>query len=237
MQSYRTLSKRLPATITKRVFSPTTTRTMAYFPRSLVASDTPSSFTPLFRLLDDFDTYSNSGRQHTHKSHVRSFQPKFDLKELPETYELHGELPGVDQKDVEIEFTEPQTITIRGRVERQYTSGTPPSGAIESGKGSATITESGEHARPPKPSVEDEDTAANDSTVTVSQDKKAEGSETPEADVKYWVSERSIGEFARSFNFPTRVDQDQVKASIKDGILTVIVPKAKKHESRKITIS
>ncbi len=51
------------------------------------------------------------------------------------------------------------------------------------------------------------------------------------------MSERSVGEFSRSFSFPVRVDQDAVKASMKNGILSILVPKAKKHESRKIDIS
>ena len=58
-----------------------------------------------------------------------------------------------------------------------------------------------------------------------------------ESDERYWVSERRVGEFSRSFSFPTRVDQDQVMASMKNGILSILVPKAKKTEGRKITIS
>ena len=54
---------------------------------------------------------------------------------------------------------------------------------------------------------------------------------------KYWLTERSVGEFSRSFNFPTRVEQDLVSASFKDGILTVVVPKAKKHETRRIAVN
>lgn len=54
---------------------------------------------------------------------------------------------------------------------------------------------------------------------------------------RYWVSERSVGEFQRTFNFPGKVDRDAVKASLKNGILTVVVPKLKKEaESRKIVI-
>jgi HSP20 family molecular chaperone IbpA len=45
---------------------------------------------------------------------------------------------------------------------------------------------------------------------------------------QYWVSERSYGEFA---------EHDDVQASMKNGILSVVIPKARKHEGRKITIS
>lgn len=231
--SYRALSSRLPVshTITKRFRSPKVTRNMSFFPRALIGSDPNTSFTPLFRLLDDFDNYSRGtgGHQH-HRSHLKSFNPRFDVKELADGYELHGELPGVEQKDVEIEFTDSQTITIRGRTERSYTAGSPPA-ALEEGKKAGAITE-GTANEPHKATVEDEDAVAKTSKAAPASDAPQEQKD----DEKYWVSERSVGEFARSFSFPARVDQDAVKASMKNGILSIMVPKAKKHESRKIVI-
>jgi len=162
---------------------------------------------------------------------MKTFQPKFDVKELPQAYELHGEFPGIEQKDIDIEFTDAQTLTIRGRTERSYTSGTPPSGLVEGTKSSGAITEGGEQQNSHKATVEDEDAANKTSTSVASEEQQ------PQEQAKYWVSERSVGEFARSFSFPARVDQDAVKASMNNGILTILVPKVKKHESRKITIS
>ena len=49
----------------------------------------------------------------------------------------------------------------------------------------------------------------------------------------YWVSERSVGEFARSFHFPNPVDHENVKASMKNGILRVVVPKTEKAKPQK----
>jgi hypothetical protein len=81
---------------------------MSLFPR---AFDSPSpSFTPLFQLLEDFDSYSrqfDSGHSHGIRG---KFNPNFDLRELPDSYHLHGELPGVERGDVEMEFTGPHTL-------------------------------------------------------------------------------------------------------------------------------
>jgi len=199
---------------------------MSFFPRSFI--NEPASFTPLFRLLEDFDTYQNSGNRHHHRGGVmKSFNPKFDVKELKEEYQLHGELPGVEQKDVEIEFTDANTLTIKGRTERSYASGTPPTEAIEGNKATPAI-EGNHHA-----TVEDE--GAETTTTLTKGAAKAEQPKEPEA--KFWVSERSVGEFSRSFSFPVRVDQDAVQASMKNGILSIVVPKAKKVESRKIAIN
>ena len=47
-------------------------------------------------------------------------------------------------------------------------------------------------------------------------------------------SERSFGQVSRSFEFPVELDGDNVKASYKDGVLEVILPK--KAKSGKTTI-
>ncbi|KAI5289691.1 hypothetical protein KEM52_000693 [Ascosphaera acerosa] len=55
--------------------------------------------------------------------------------------------------------------------------------------------------------------------------------------VKYWVTERTTGAFHRTFNFPSRVDQDRVTATLRDGLLSIYVPKLREQRGRKkITI-
>lgn len=200
---------------------------MSLFPRSLGSNDT--SFHPLFRLLDDFDTYrSDSGTERQSRSQTKTFAPKFDVSEHGDRYELHGELPGIEQKDVEIEFSDRQTLVIRGHTERSYTSGTPPAGSIEGSKSSGAIEGSQDQSQTV---TKENGSAKKDNEVGTHEHK------SHKPDVKYWVSERSVGHFSRSFNFPTPVDQDTVQASLKNGVLSVTIPKAKKPESRKITIS
>ncbi|KAJ4272176.1 hypothetical protein NW762_000887 [Fusarium torreyae] len=209
---------------------------MSFFPRNLYNSD--ASFTPLFRLLDDFDSYSRQGQNgNGRRSGLSHWQPKFDVRETGEAYELHGELPGMNKEDVHIEFTEPQTMLIRGKSERTYTAGTPPAGLVEGTQTKGAITEGSEESKNSHhATVEDEDEAsAHESGTEVTQQPK-EVEKKPADQSKYWLTERSFGEFSRSFNFPTRVDQDNVSAKFKNGILSITVPKAKKHESRRITV-
>ena len=135
---------------------------MSFFPRGYI-SDPTTSFHPLFRLLDDFDTYRAIDRPSA--SVMKSFTPKFDLKEVKDGYELHGELPGIEQKDIEIEFTDANTLTIKGRTERSYESGTRPA-AIAAPAEQGRITEEGHNGH--KATVEDEDAAAKAEVVKVS---------------------------------------------------------------------
>lgn len=160
---------------------------------ALFRTSFPSSgdFSPLFRLLDDYDSHRTS-RQPS----LRSFSPRFDIRETGEAYHLDGELPGIAQKDIDIEFTDPQTLTVKGHIERDY------------------------HTEP-KAETDDNET-------------KEESD--PKSQYRFWASERATGEFQRTFSFPTRVDQDAVKANLKNGILSVVVPKASASPAKKITI-
>ncbi|KAM0265413.1 hypothetical protein ACHAQJ_000255 [Trichoderma viride] len=218
---------------------------MAFFPRTF-HHPTETSFTPLFRLLDDFDSYS---RQNGKSCHVRrqpapQWQPKFDVRETTQAYELYGELPGISKENVHIEFSDPQTLVVRGKTERAYTAGTSPSASVESTPSTETVAgkEQSSRRNSHQATVEDEDEASEHESgfevVTTEEEKKAE-EKTPQKPVdkaKYWLTERSIGEFSRSFHFPSFVEHEGVSASFQDGILSITIPKAKKLETRRITV-
>jgi len=156
---------------------------------SLLRTNFPSGdFAPLFRLLDDYDDHRASRQVAT-----RAFSPRFDVRETEDSYHLDGELPGIAQKDINIEFTDAHTLVVKGRTEREY------------------------HTAEPK------ETTGDDTTET-------------KPSYHFWASERSVGEFQRTFTFPGRVDRDNVKASLKNGILSVVVPKSTASAIKKIAI-
>ncbi|KAI6778754.1 30 kDa heat shock protein-like protein [Emericellopsis cladophorae] len=59
-----------------------------------------------------------------------------------------------------------------------------------------------------------------------SDEPKKQAAPAKEIGHKYWVAERSIGEFSRAFNFAHHVNPDGVTAELKSGVLSVHVPKA-----------
>lgn len=52
----------------------------------------------------------------------------------------------------------------------------------------------------------------------------------------YHRVERSYGNFLRTFSLPSEVEAEGVKASFKDGVLTIEIPKAEQAKPRKIAI-
>ena len=249
MQPYRIVSARNIPRVCKAATPNRTMFTTPFFPHF---NNLGSDFAPLFRLLDSATAdLVPSSRQQAR----RTFTPRFDVREVGTAYELQGELPGIEQKDLDIELLDERTLVIRGRTVTEDTK----------------TNEAAEAAAPPK-AVQNE--AANDNVSDKSvnnyqkasaedeyvdagaESEAADGAKTPtsttaevatvaetegtkrvaEPSFKYWVSERSVGEFERRFSFPGRVELEKVKASLKNGILSIVVPKVVTQQSRRINI-
>ena len=202
----------------------------------------PTDFSPFFRLLDNSDPFFQV------QSSQRSFTPRFDVREAASAYELQGELPGIKQEDIEIEFVDANTLVVKGRSERSARkSNIEEKGkAIDQANTAAINDDASEKSSSSyrKPSVEEDYVDAGEeadkatpssATVEGGNTTIAQAPKDEEPQHKYWVSERSVGHFERRFSFPGKVDQNAVKASLENGILSIVVPKAAKQE-RKIAI-
>lgn len=189
-------------------------------------------FSSLFRMLDDFDKYAQSAfnaDSALFPSAARgAFSPKFDITEHEKHYLLQGELPGVPQENIIIEFTDPQTMVIRGHAEHVRTEGdpsmAPASMRLEGAKEQGKIESSNAEGKQPE----------GETTMVKQDEKKESNNKKPKA--KYWLSERSFGEFSRVFNFPAGVNQDGVEAKLEHGVLNIMVPKVEKKGSKRIEI-
>jgi HSP20 family protein len=51
-----------------------------------------------------------------------------------------------------------------------------------------------------------------------------------------FIAERSFGSFSRSFSLPDGVDPGKVSADLKEGVLTLLIPKVPEVQPRKIEI-
>ena len=50
-------------------------------------------------------------------------------------------------------------------------------------------------------------------------------------------TEYNIGNYSRSFQLSNKVDQDGIKAELKDGVMTLVLPKSEKAKSRRISVN
>ncbi len=107
-----------------------------------------------------------------------AFAPAFEVKETKEGYVFKADLPGVEEKNVEITRTG-NRLTVSG---------------------------------------------------------KREASHEDKGDTWY-ACERSYGSFARSFTLPNGIDGDHTRAELKDGVLTVVVPKTPEAQPKKVALN
>ncbi|KAK3386125.1 HSP20-like chaperone [Podospora didyma] len=195
------------------------------FPQDLSVTD--PNFTTLFRLLDDFNAYSQEAKNDNGEAgksygrHRRGPRPRFDIRETPEAYELYGEVPGVERKDVHIELTEPNVIMISGHVERPYDDPKPSK------------------KKKMQPKVSECECPDDKTCDKCEKEKKSEGAseESKEGStVRYLQRERFVGDFSRDFAFPGPLQEFEITASLENGILKVVAPKQQPSKGRRIEI-
>ena len=108
----------------------------------------------------------------------QTFAPRFDVKESKDGYLFTADLPGIEEKDIEISLTG-NRLCISGQR---------------------------------------------------SQEEKKEGE-------NYYMLERSYGGFCRTFTLPDGADTEKITASMKDGVLTLNVPKHLESKPRRVALS
>jgi HSP20 family protein len=79
----------------------------------------------------------------------------------------------------------------------------------------------------------DIEVSVQDGMLTLRGERKEE---REEKDEDYYYCERSLGKFSRSLTLPTGVDAEHVKATFKNGVLEVHLPRTKESKARKIEI-
>ncbi len=80
---------------------------------------------------------------------------------------------------------------------------------------------------------DDIDIQVENNLLTISGERQFEADERRE---DYHRIERAYGKFMRTFTLSTRVKADTITANYKDGILTVLIPKAEESKPKKIAI-
>jgi len=80
---------------------------------------------------------------------------------------------------------------------------------------------------------EDLDITLTEKRLTITGKREAEERREGE---RFYAYERSYGSFVRTFTLPEGVDGEHVAAELKDGVLTLVVPKKPEVQPRKIAV-
>ena len=114
----------------------------------------------------------------TMPSDMAGFSPAFEVKETKDAYVFKADLPGIVEKELDIQRTG-NRLTVSGKRESE---------------------------------------------------KEDQGD-------TYYMMERSYGSFTRSFTLPDGVDFEHVGADLKNGVLSIVVPKMPEAQPQKISVT
>jgi HSP20 family protein len=85
---------------------------------------------------------------------------------------------------------------------------------------------------------EDVDITLENQTLTISAERKSETRKEPGKEGgDLLLHERRYNRFLRSFTLPPTVNEQSVKASLQDGVLTIVLSKREETKPRKIQVS
>lgn len=86
------------------------------------------------------------------------------------------------------------------------------------------------------PGVEKDDIAISiaDNVLTISGEKHFAGEQQGK---RYYIRESSGGSFSRSFRLPKKIEEGNVEATFKDGVLRLVIPHKAEDGARKIEIN
>jgi HSP20 family protein len=170
----------------------------------------PHNLQSFFQYFNDhFDSYH--GYNHISK-YKGLLTPRFNITELETNYLLEGELPGVsDKTSINIRWLHNQVLVIDGEIKP-----TEPETTVDPMQARPSTPElnhktenaEGSNSQPEEPLVET--TAAKPKHVFPQR----------------LLNERRLGTFQRSFTFPDQVSEEEVGATLKDGLLSIVVPKS-----------
>jgi len=177
-------------------------------PHHVSLMEHPFTFQSLFHSFRDrIDPYYEIDHDRSHK---RVGRPAFNVTETETAFLLDGEIPGVfSKKQITVEWLQNQVLIIRGAF--------PPSDTetmkdpFKEGLHN-DLAAPKQHEETPLPPHETAELQAILGKPEVKLPRRL-------------LSERQIGEFMRSFTFPTEVDSDGMEANLSNGLLRIVVPK------------
>ncbi len=130
--------------------------------------------------------------------------------------------------------------TLSDRMNRMFKDPTFRLGPVETNGGwlpAVDIEEEGDRvvlrAEIPGVGRDDIDVSVENGTLTLRGEKKQEREVDTE---NAYRLERFYGSFSRSFVLPTRINAEQIKATYRDGVLEVVLPKAEEARPKRIKV-
>jgi len=144
---------------------------------NLTRKNQPEGYIEPLRIMREMLNWDPFAEMLPRAPELQGFVPRFEVKENKEAFVFRADLPGIEDKDLELTMTG-NRLTVAGKREAE--------------------------------AHQEEDT--------------------------WYAYERSYGTFSRTFTLPEGADLEHAEADLKNGVLTVTVPKRPEHQPKKISL-
>jgi HSP20 family molecular chaperone IbpA len=194
-----------------------------------------SPFFPMYRnepsLLDSLDDHPflNFNSSFFRDANIARGN-RANVSETEAGYKVELEVPGYQKSEISIEFGhDGKSLTVSGRSEKSFEEHPTEDGEQSPKPHGVTVEEVAEDGETKQPSSQSQSQAVTETNKdnTVGQP----------AGPKYWISERNVGSFSRTFTFKSSLDAEKASAALEHGVLTITVPRATKAGVKKISIA
>jgi HSP20 family protein len=170
-----------------------------------------------------------------------NWEPNVDLYETPTELVFSADLPGYSREDINIQVT-PDTLQVTAQ-HRDEASGQPNDGNFSASSETAeTVNTSSNTGYIPDAATENAISRQAPGS-TPSESNGAEGTSTaiqasqPQHPRTYHVQRQRRQNFSVSYTLPTEIDPNNVKASFKDGVLTVHLSKPEQARPKQVSVN
>jgi len=193
--------------------------------------DSILSLSPLGSLVP-FSSPGTLSRPDSHRQQSNAlihWQPVMDISETDKEVEIHCEVPGMDQKDINIELVG-NVLKISGE-KSEYREETSPE--TENSDKVEDTDHNNDKKNDGKPDKKRPRKGQKDQAQP-QQNKEQKGSHAEQRrGRKYRKVERSYGRFERTLQLPDSIDTEQeISARLQNGLLVVTIPKKISDESQ-----
>lgn len=153
--------------------------------------------------------------------------PNFDVRETAEAYFLEGEFPGINGAHaLKVEWLDGNSLRVTGHIYKTD---------LEAEWAAYILCKTS-----PEPAVRDQacgavvQSASENNFLPLARSSHEDHRDpSPKDDMpKEWLSERAVGDFVRTFDFPAAVDTAGIRVKLHQGLLRMMVPKADPRASR-----
>jgi HSP20 family protein len=198
-----------------------------------------SPFFPMYRnepsLLDSLDDHPflNFNSSFFRDANIARGN-RANVSETEAGYKVELEVPGYQKSEISIEFGhDGKSLTVSGRTEKSFEQH-PDEGGEQSAKPhGVTVEEVAEDGETKQPSKQPSSQSQSQAVTETNKDTTVGQPAGP----KYWISERNVGSFSRTFTFRSSLDAEKASATLDHGVLTITVPRATKAGVKKISIA